>query len=37
MALNCEMNERNKIIEIGKKKVPILRYSIGIINWNWKN
>jgi len=33
MILKSELNARNKITVIGALAVPILRYSIGIINW----
>ena len=33
MILKSELNARNKIIAIGAPAVPVLRYSVGIINW----
>ena len=33
MILKSELNTRNKITAIGALAVPVLRYSIGIINW----
>ena len=33
MILKSELNDRNKITEIGPITVPVLRYSFGIINW----
>jgi len=33
LVLKSELNARNKITAIGAQAVPVLRYSIGIINW----
>ena len=33
MILKSELNARNKITAIGALAVPVLRYSLGIINW----
>jgi hypothetical protein len=34
--LQPELNARNKITAIGALAVPVLRYSVGIINWRLK-
>jgi hypothetical protein len=33
MILKSELNARNKITAIGTSAVPVLRYSLGTINW----
>jgi hypothetical protein len=33
MILKSELNARNKITAIGALAIPVLRYSLGIINW----
>jgi hypothetical protein len=33
MIMKSELNARNKITAIGALAVPVLKYSLGIINW----
>ena len=33
MILKSELNARNKTTAIGALVIPVLRYTIGIINW----
>ena len=33
MILKSELNARNKITAIGALAVPVLKYSVGLINW----
>jgi hypothetical protein len=33
MILKSELNAKNKIIAIGALPIPVLRCSLGIINW----